>query len=95
MAKPQLVIRLILGLVLLAGLGFLYIPGYSKIQELKEHDKKLAVKVEKLAQENAKLSEELEKLKNDPVYLESIARKEMGLVREGEVIYRLIPDETE
>ncbi|MBN1794586.1 MAG: septum formation initiator family protein [Candidatus Omnitrophica bacterium] len=93
MAKGRLVIRLLKGVGLVAILAFLFVPGYIKIQELKERDRKLSDRVDELRKENEKLSGELERLQNDPVYIEYIARKEMGLVREGEVIYKLIPTE--
>ena len=86
-------VRIIIGLILLIGLAFLYLPGYSKIQELKERDRLLLKKIDTLEGENKNLSEELDKLKNDPVYIEYIARKEMGYVKEGEVIYKLIEEE--
>jgi len=39
------------------------------------------------------LKAEIEKLKTDPLYIEKIARKELGMTRQGEIIYRIIPEE--
>ena len=41
---------------------------------------------------NRELIVEIRRLKGDPQYLESVARKELGLVRENEVIYRFKKD---
>lgn len=40
-----------------------------------------------LEQENASLSEEIERLNTDLVYIEKIAREELGLVRPGEIVF--------
>lgn len=43
---------------------------------------------QKLRAENRKLREEIEKLITDPAYIETIARKEHGLIRNNETIYK-------
>ena len=64
---------------------------------------KLRSEKDRLLQENARLKREnltlyrtIERLKNDPEYIESIARKELGMIQEGEVILKPKPsgDET-
>lgn len=47
-------------------------------------------KLEALEKENARLEHRLERLK-DPLYLERLAREELGLVRPGEVSYVVVP----
>jgi len=42
----------------------------------------------KLKQENEKLKLEIMNLKNNIRYLEELSRNELGLAREGELIYR-------
>ena len=54
-----------------------------------ENDRKIVG----LKEKNKKLEEERRLLEEDPVYLERVAREKMGLVREGETIYRLTPEE--
>lgn len=44
--------------------------------------------VDDLRAENERLRREVEALKSDRRYLESIARKDFGLVRKNEVIYQ-------
>lgn len=41
-----------------------------------------------LGSENKSLREEVTKLKTDPDYIESLARDKLGLVKEGETIYK-------
>ncbi len=42
-----------------------------------------------LAKKNLDLYREIERLKNDPKYLESVARKELGVVGKDELIFKL------
>jgi cell division protein FtsB len=42
-----------------------------------------------LKAENARLLEHARRLKDDPLTIESIARRELGLIREGEILFIL------
>jgi cell division protein FtsB len=70
----------------------IFIPGFARIQELKSKNKSLNNKISQLKKENLSLKAEVDKLKNDSVYLEGVARDKMGIVRKGEVIYRIVPE---
>lgn len=69
----------------------LFLPGYTKIQELRDRNKDLEQKMKRLNIENALLEQELLKMKNDPVYQEQLAREKMGVVRKGEVPVKILP----
>lgn len=45
-------------------------------------------RIRQLAAENQALMEEINRLRNDIEYAESVARKELNLIKENEVIYR-------
>lgn len=70
----------------------IFLPGYSKLQELRDKNSDLEVKVKKLSVENALLEQELGRVVNDPVYQEKIARQKMGVVRKGEIPIRIVPE---
>lgn len=84
---------LILGLGLFLLLMFL--PGFSKVQELKDKNRGLEDRIKELAVENSLLSEELRRLAGDPVYQEQVARERLGIVRKGEIPVKVIPVEKE
>ena len=42
----------------------------------------------KTEEENRKLREEVRRLQHEKRYIEEIARKELGMVKEGEIIYQ-------
>ena len=53
----------------------------------KENERSLAV-IKELEEKNKLLAAEIRKLREDRQYLESVARKELGLVKDNEIIYR-------
>jgi len=71
----------------------IFLPGYSRLQELKQKNREFKARITQIEKENIDLVEEKGRLENDIVYLERVAREKMGLVREGEIIYRIVPEE--
>jgi cell division protein FtsB len=47
----------------------------------------LAAALAQKRQENARLRDDIRRLKEDPGAIESLAREELGLIREGEVLF--------
>jgi cell division protein FtsB len=70
----------------------IFLPGYTKLQELRDKSQDLEAKIRKLNVENALLHQELNRLENDPVYQEKIVRDKMGVVKKGEVPVKIIPE---
>jgi cell division protein FtsB len=57
----------------------------------KEKERYLAI-ISDLKEQNRLLTAEIRRLREDPKYFESVARKELGLVKENEIIYRFKRD---
>lgn len=74
-----------LGVVLL----LVFLPSYQEMQDLKQKNREYELLMQELVRENAKLTEEKYLLEEDPAYLEKVARDKMGLVKDGEMIYRI------
>jgi cell division protein FtsB len=62
--------------------------GLLRIYELRQEKRRIDDKVALLVTDNDKLKKEIIALKSDRRHLESIARKELGLVRTNEIIYQ-------
>lgn len=62
--------------------------GLLRIYELRQDKSKIDSRLIDTKGENDKLKREILALKSDRRYLESIARKDFGLVRSNEVIYQ-------
>jgi len=69
----------------------LFLPGLSKLQELRSRNRDLENKIRRLNIENALLEEEIRRVANDPVYRERVAREKMGVVRKGEIPIKILP----
>ena len=62
--------------------------GLLRIYELKQDKNKINARLTESRNDNEKLKREIVALKSDRRYIESIARKDFGLVRNNEVIYQ-------
>ncbi len=70
---------------------FLIIGGENGLKDLSALRNQRDVILEKKARiqkENIRLYREIDRLKNDPVYIESVARKELGMIGKNEVILK-------
>ena len=66
--------------------------GLADLFGLKSERDRLVQENTRLKEENMSLFRTVERLKNDPEYIESIARKELGMIKKDEVI--LTPKQT-
>ncbi len=69
----------------------LFLPSYTRMQDLKQKNVDYEQDIRTLQDKNEKLRQEVQLLQNDPIYLEKVAREKMGLIREGEMVYKLMP----
>jgi cell division protein FtsB len=67
--------------------------GILHIRRLKEEKRDLDEKNYLLQKENSALRERIKRLRHDNLFLEKIAREELGLVRPGEIIYRFAAEQ--
>ncbi len=68
----------------------LFLPGFSKMQSLRDKNQDLENKIRRLNIENALLEQEIKKIASDPDYKERVAREKMGVVRKGEISIKII-----
>ena len=62
--------------------------GLVDLNTLKKERDQLVEKNELLSYENLTLSAEIDRLQHDPKYIESIARQELGMVGQDELILK-------
>jgi cell division protein FtsB len=92
--KPVFLLVLLLFLIL----GFFTFFGDKGILHLLRLQKELTRIKEtnvRMEEENRRLREEVGRLQHEKRYIEEIARKELGMVKEGEVIYQFETPDTE
>src|SRR3989338_10336631 len=73
--------------------GAIYLPGLSKYLKLKRRDAKLYQELEGLKTQIAQLHREEHLLKTDLTKLEEAVREELGLVKPGEIVVKVIEEE--
>ena len=68
--------------------------GLLHLWRLSEDKRKVDEKNFQLQRRNEILRERIHRLRHDDRFLEKLAREELGLVREGEILYRFAPSES-
>jgi len=90
MRKPLLF--LLIALIALLGFFWIYFPAISRYRELKSQEEKITREISDLDKRIETLLEERKLLQTDLNYLEKVIREELGLVKPGEIIYKMIPE---
>ena len=78
--------------LVVVGLLIIFLPGFSRLQELRAKNKSLNDEIIRLHKENQDLEKQIELLETDPFYIEKKARDKMGIGREGEIRYKVTYD---
>ena len=101
MPRPQKKPPLRRWLLLLApvlGLAILYSVlagprGLLKVQDLRARQEAMEREIDSLSRVRDALLEEKKRLLTDTAYIEHLARKELGMARPGETVYRFVDGE--
>lgn len=90
MTKKQNILLSVSALLLLALFFFIIVSehGLLDLRSLKKEHNRLIEENLQLTRENQDISIEIDRLKHDPAYIESIARQELGMIGEDEIILK-------
>ena len=90
MTKNQNLLLSIVILFLIAFFFYIIVSehGLLDLRSLKQQKAELVRENRRLKQENIALSIEIDRLRHDPAYIESIARHELGMIGENEIILK-------
>ena len=67
-------------------IGIIYFPNYARLKKLRDENKRLTLANDKLIEEIADYEKKLEMVGEDPYLYERIAREELGIAKEGEIV---------
>ena len=91
-SRIVVLILMVLGLVLV--LSFLFSrEGISELQRARRRVADLESRINQLEVRNRELEAEIESLKESTYAMERIAREDLGMARDGEIIYMLPKEE--
>ncbi len=62
--------------------------GFIHLYSMEKERQEYIGRIKKLEEENQRLWAEIDRLRNDKEYIEELARKKLGLLKENEVIFR-------
>ncbi len=68
--------------------SFLFIEELSKLEALNKENDRIREETQELAKENEEFKLKIEALKNDERYIEITARQELGMIKEGEKVFK-------
>jgi cell division protein FtsB len=90
MTKNQNILLAISILLLLTLFFFIIVSehGLADLRFLKKERDRLVEENKNLARENQVISVEIDRLRHDPAFIESIARQELGMIGEDEMILK-------
>ena len=90
MTKTQNILLSISILLLLALFFFIIVSehGLADLRFLKKERDRLVEENKNLARENQVISVEIDRLRHDPAFIESVARQELGMIGEDEIILK-------
>ncbi len=80
-----------LGLALLALAAIYGDRGWTHLSQLRAAQHDLEQRAFELQQRNQQLRDRLARLRSDDRYLEKLARERLGMVKKGELVYRVLP----
>ena len=79
---------IIIGILIIA-----FLPGFARLQELKQRLADIEDQIKKAQNQNAAFEERITQLQNNQDYLETVAREQMGVVRKGETVLKIIHED--
>ena len=77
-------------LLLFLVFAVLLAPRLMQVHELKVRSENLEAELQKIKRENQQLEMELKLLREDPVYLEKVARAKFNKAKPGEIVYKVV-----
>ena len=92
--RRKLWLILILTVLLFLAYSAVGESGFMRLNRMRDQRDELRSRVRSLQESNALLADEIGRLRGDPETIEYIARTELGMVRDGEVVY-ILPEESE
>ena len=91
--KNLITVWLLVIILVMLGYAVFGDRGVIRIIKAEKQKQELQARLTVLQQEQQQLREEIERLQHDKDYWEQLAREKLGMVREGELIYHLPPED--
>lgn len=97
-SRIRVVIRLVLLAAVVVVVLYLFVfsrYGFLRLKEIEAENAELEGRIAAVETENAELRDEIERMENDMEAIERLARTDLGLIKEGDEVYRFVEGEDE
>lgn len=84
----KLLLRVVLVLTLTSVAIYTFAKEFSEFDELYRENQRIKGKTGELKNANEDLQKKIESLKNDKLYIEKVAREQLGMIKQGEKVYK-------
>lgn len=82
------IIRNTLILVGVIATGFVFLSEISKLDHLKKQNNAITERIDDISKQNEDYRDKIKAMKKDTRYVEKVIREELGMIKEGEKIYK-------
>lgn len=80
--------RTTLIIILISCVIYLFAREGLHLNDLYQENERIKGKIEELKMSNKELEKRINTLKNDKLYIEKVAREELGMIKQGEKVYK-------
>ncbi len=84
----KLLLRVALVLTLTSVAIYAFAKEFSEFDALYRENQRIKGKTGELKNVNDDLQKKIESLKNDKLYIEKVAREQLGMIKQGEKVYK-------
>lgn len=67
---------------------FIFAREISYLNYLKQQNSKIEKRIDRLQAQNSEYRHSIDSIKNDEKYIENVLREELGMIKEGEKIFK-------
>jgi len=82
------IVRTTLIIILIPCVIYLFAREGLHVHELYQENERIKGKIEELKMSNKELEKRINTLKNDKLYIEKVAREELGMIKQDEKVYK-------
>ncbi len=82
------IFRSLLIVLVVAFATFIFAREISYLNYLKKENSKIENRIDRLQAQNSEYKHSIDSIKNDEKYIENVLRDELGMIKEGEKIFK-------
>jgi cell division protein FtsB len=97
-SRIKLILRLAVAVAVAGVVVYLFVfsrHGYLRLRALEHENDRLETRISQIETENEELRDEIDRMENDLEVIERLARTDLGLIKDGDKVYRFVEGDEE